>query len=60
MNVTLILFESGEWAGEEVLTVPLKLQLDGNRQTGAKAGTRGVKLVYKFSERPVNEIYSII
>lgn len=33
--------ESGEWAGEEVLTVPLKLQPDGSRRTGAKDGRRG-------------------
>lgn len=34
-------FESGEWVGEEVLTVPLKLQLDGSRQAGAKSGMTG-------------------
>lgn len=57
MSVSLILFESGEWVGEEVLAVPLKLQLDGSRQAGAKAG---LKVVYKFSGGVVNEIYSII
>lgn len=31
-------FESGEWLGEEVLTVSVKLQPDGSRQTGAQAG----------------------
>lgn len=55
-------FESGEWLGEEVLTVSLKLQLDGSRQTGDKAGWQGEEAkccLQVQPQRAANEIYNI-
>lgn len=42
-------FGSGEWAGEEGLTVSLKLQLDGSRHTGARG-------CLQVQRRDVNQI----
>ncbi len=48
-------FESGEWLGEEALTVSVKLQPDGSRQTGVEGRVmgRGQRLFTSSVREPV-------